>query len=103
MPDDVEITYYREREELSEHEALKYLVDDEGVSFLRLLIPSGEQYGKATYFEASITAVPGQPCSIMVRSEKLTADGAQTVAILLITARLIAQAADRQRAEAVRT
>lgn len=103
MLDEVEVIYRRDKETLSQHEALKYLAEDEGTSFLRVTAQVGEAYGKPVYLEVYITAVPGQPCSIMCCSGKMTPDEAEAYAVLLITARLMAQTADRQRAEAVRT
>ncbi len=93
------IRYWCEGTELNCCEALGYLVNNTGVRLLYVTGGDGREDYANQYYRAYITAEPGQPCRISVTSVKTTVPGAKEATVVIMTAALLAQAADTARAK----
>jgi hypothetical protein len=100
MLDDVKITYQHHEKMLTEREALEHLTGASDRSLgIRILVSDGPAEPYRRHFHAWIGATPGKPCSILCSPGPMNAEEAEAVAVLLVTARLMALTADRERAK----
>jgi hypothetical protein len=102
MTGNVEISYEHHGDVLAEREALDYLVATTGTTrAVEVLASIGEKKPYHRYFRARVGVSQNKPCTILCSPGVLNADEAEAVAVLLVTARLIALTVNgrRERAE----
>jgi hypothetical protein len=91
------IRYWCEGTELDCCEALGYLARSEQTALVYVTGGDGKEDYKNQYYRAYITAEPGRECQVFVSSVKTDVQGAKDAAVVLLTAALLAQAADKAR------
>jgi hypothetical protein len=101
------IRYWCEGTELDCCEALGYLVNSRQTALVYVTGGEGKEDYTNQYYRAYVTAEPGKACHIGITSVKASVARAKDATVVILTAALLAQAADKarlkQQAEAVRT
>jgi hypothetical protein len=95
--DDTVIRYWCEGTELSCCEALSCLVNSSGTRLIYITGGDGREDYTNLYYRAYVTAEPGLPCHIGVTSVTTSIARAKEATVVIMTAALLAQAADRKR------